>query len=79
MLRVSIIAYLVTGAFLSVAYFDLAYHFFILVPILDRVARDALAQRAADRERAGAAATAPGVAPAVRPRIALTPWRVGVR
>ena len=75
MLRVGIIGYLVTGAFLSVAYFDLAYHFFILVPILDRVARNALQHRAATAEPAAA----PTVTPARKPRIVLRPWWVGAR
>src|SRR6266478_195102 len=38
MLQASIVAYLVTGAFLSVAYFDLAYQLFIIAVILDRLA-----------------------------------------
>jgi putative inorganic carbon (HCO3(-)) transporter len=38
MLQVSILAYLVTGTFLSVAYFDLAYHFFVIAIILKRLA-----------------------------------------
>lgn len=38
MLYVSLIGYLVNGAFLSVAYFDLAYLLLILVPILRKLA-----------------------------------------
>lgn len=38
MLQVSIVAYLVTGIFLSVAYFDLAYQLFALAAILKAVA-----------------------------------------
>jgi putative inorganic carbon (HCO3(-)) transporter len=75
MLRASIIGYLVTGAFLSVAYFDLAYHLLILVPILDRVAKEALERQAQVRD----VATAPTVVSVAKPRIALTPWRLGVR
>ncbi len=42
MLQVSILAYLVTGAFLSVAYFDLAYHLLIIVVILKQLAAQEL-------------------------------------
>jgi putative inorganic carbon (hco3(-)) transporter len=38
MLRVGIVGYLATGAFLSVAYFDLAYHFFVLAILLREMA-----------------------------------------
>jgi probable O-glycosylation ligase (exosortase A-associated) len=38
MLQTSIVAYLVTGAFLSVAYFDLAYHLFIIAAVLRHLA-----------------------------------------
>jgi probable O-glycosylation ligase (exosortase A-associated) len=38
MLTASLIAYLVNGAFLSVAYFDLAYQMLILVPVLSALA-----------------------------------------
>ena len=34
MIQASLVAYLVSGAFLSVAYFDLAYQLFFLVPVL---------------------------------------------
>ena len=39
MLQASLLAYLITGAFLSVAYFDLAYQLLILVIILKGVVR----------------------------------------
>lgn len=38
MLQASIVGYLVTGAFVSAAYFDLAYQLFIVAVILDRLA-----------------------------------------
>jgi probable O-glycosylation ligase (exosortase A-associated) len=38
MLQASLVAYLVTGAFLSAAYFDLAYQLFVAVVILKRLA-----------------------------------------
>jgi probable O-glycosylation ligase (exosortase A-associated) len=38
MIQASLATYLVTGAFLSVAYFDLAYQLMILVPIIHTVA-----------------------------------------
>jgi probable O-glycosylation ligase (exosortase A-associated) len=40
MLRASIVTYLVTGAFLSAAYFDLAYHLLMVVVLLKKVASD---------------------------------------
>jgi probable O-glycosylation ligase (exosortase A-associated) len=43
MLQASIVAYLVTGTFLSVAYFDLAYQLFIIVVILKAILRRELA------------------------------------
>jgi len=52
MIQASILAYLVTGAFLSVAYFDLTYHLFAITIILKGMAR------------AQAPALAPQVAPA---------------
>lgn len=45
MVFVSLIGYLVNGAFLSVAYFDLAYHVLVLVPILRSLAATELAAR----------------------------------
>lgn len=39
MLGAGIVAYLVSGAFLSVAYFDLAWHFFALVVVLKELAK----------------------------------------
>lgn len=41
MIQASVLAYLATGAFLSVAYFDLAYQLFILVPVLHALAAQA--------------------------------------
>jgi probable O-glycosylation ligase (exosortase A-associated) len=43
MIQASLATYLVTGAFLSVAYFDLAYLLLILVPVLHAVAAQELA------------------------------------
>jgi len=42
MLQACLLAYLVTGAFLSVAYFDLAYQLFIIAIILNGMARQAM-------------------------------------
>jgi len=52
MLQASIATYLVTGASLSVAYFDVVYQLFILVPVIHAVAMQQLA--AAAPEDAGA-------------------------
>jgi putative inorganic carbon (HCO3(-)) transporter len=60
MTQVSIIAYLVGGAFLSLAYLDLAYYMVGYVIIADRLVRDAL------RQRAEAAAT--GTVPEMQPQ-----------
>jgi probable O-glycosylation ligase (exosortase A-associated) len=46
MLQASLIAYLATGAFLSVAYFDLAYQLFVIVGILNGMAASQLASPA---------------------------------
>jgi putative inorganic carbon (HCO3(-)) transporter len=46
MLYVSVIGYLVNGAFLSVAYFDLAYQLLILVPVLRSLAAAEFAKSA---------------------------------
>ena len=48
MLRVSIIAYLVTGAFVSVAYFDLAYLLFIVAVLVKALVDQALEGPAAE-------------------------------
>jgi probable O-glycosylation ligase (exosortase A-associated) len=40
MIQASILAYLITGAFLSVAYFDLTYQLFVITIILKRMARE---------------------------------------
>ena len=48
MLYVSLIGYLVNGAFLSVAYFDLAYQLFILVPVLRGLAAAEFARSASE-------------------------------
>lgn len=47
MIQASLATYLVTGAFLSVAYFDLAYQLLILVPVVHAVAKQEIAARAA--------------------------------
>jgi putative inorganic carbon (HCO3(-)) transporter len=73
MLQASLATYLATGAFLSVAYFDLAYLLLILVPVLYTVARQELA---APPEPAPAPPTPPQ--PAVRVR-RLAPARGGTR
>jgi putative inorganic carbon (HCO3(-)) transporter len=46
MLQASIVGYLITGAFLSVAYFDLAYHLFAIVVIVEHLATQALESKA---------------------------------
>jgi len=52
MLQASIVAYLVSGAFLSVAYFDLAYQLFIIVVVLDRLAEQEITAPAPQPEPA---------------------------
>lgn len=47
MIQASLATYLVTGAFLSVAYFDLAYQLLILVPLIHSVALQEIAAKAA--------------------------------
>lgn len=47
MIQASLATYLVTGAFLSVAYFDLAYQLLILVPLIQSVALQEIAAKAA--------------------------------
>ena len=47
MIQASLVTYLVTGAFLSVAYFDLAYQLVILVPLVHSVALQEIAAKAA--------------------------------
>lgn len=47
MLQASIATYLTTGAFLSVAYFDLTYQLLILVPVIYEVARKEVEAQAA--------------------------------
>jgi probable O-glycosylation ligase (exosortase A-associated) len=41
MLQVGLVAYLVSGTFLSLSYFDLPYHFYVIGIILKRLAADA--------------------------------------
>lgn len=47
MIQASLATYLVTGAFLSVAYFDLAYQLLILVPLVHSVALQEIAAKGA--------------------------------
>lgn len=47
MIQASLATYLVTGAFLSVAYFDLAYQLIILVPLIHAVALQEITAKAA--------------------------------
>jgi len=63
MLQASIATYLTTGAFLSVAYFDVAYQIFILVPVIHAVA---LQQLAAGQAEDTGAQPVPAPLPAVR-------------
>jgi probable O-glycosylation ligase (exosortase A-associated) len=61
MLQVSIVAYLVCGVFLSLAYFDLPYHMFVVIVILKHLA---------DRELAALPAPVPApLAPVPLPRM----------
>jgi probable O-glycosylation ligase (exosortase A-associated) len=50
MIQASIATYLTTGAFLSVAYFDLAYQLIILVPVIHAVAQQEIAAKTAMAE-----------------------------
>jgi putative inorganic carbon (HCO3(-)) transporter len=69
MLQVSLSAYLVNGAFLSVAYFDLAYTLVILAPILGAVAAAEAAEPAAHGVAPATAGPVPiGRVRALRPR-----------
>jgi probable O-glycosylation ligase (exosortase A-associated) len=42
MLQAAIVAYLVTGAFMSMAYFDLAYHFLVIAVLVRHIAKQEL-------------------------------------
>ncbi len=55
MLQASLAAYLTTGAFLSVAYFDLAYQLIILVPVIHAVAQQELAPKGTAEAKVAAA------------------------
>ncbi len=66
MIEACLIAYLVTGAFLSVAYFDLAYQLFALVGLLKGLALQA---RTAPAPAPVAIPAAAAVASAIRPRV----------
>jgi probable O-glycosylation ligase (exosortase A-associated) len=63
MIYVSLIGYLVNGAFLSVAYFDLAYQLLILVPILRKMASSETATVQATSDLAVATGSAGSLAP----------------
>lgn len=63
MLQASIATYLTTGAFLSVAYFDVAYQIFILVPVIHAVA---MQQVAAEPAGDTSATPVPAAVPALR-------------
>jgi putative inorganic carbon (HCO3(-)) transporter len=65
MLQISLGAYLINGAFLSVAYFDLAYSLIVLVPILSALAAAEPAEASAPQPAQPA-----GAVPAIgRPRV----------
>jgi probable O-glycosylation ligase (exosortase A-associated) len=59
MIQASLATYLITGAFLSAAYFDLAYQLLILVPVIHTLA----VRQVAEEAPATAPAAAPGVTP----------------
>jgi putative inorganic carbon (hco3(-)) transporter len=59
MLQISLAAYLLNGAFLSVAYFDLAYGLLILVPVLKALAVEKAAASAEASESAAPTAVLP--------------------
>lgn len=63
MLQASIATYLTTGAFLSVAYFDVAYQLFILVPVIHAVA---MQQLTAEPPGDTSAPPVPAAVPALR-------------
>ena len=65
MVQASLATYLITGAFLSAAYFDLAYQLIILVPVIHT-----LALRQVESEAAPAPVAAPSRVPARAPRTA---------
>jgi probable O-glycosylation ligase (exosortase A-associated) len=58
MIQASLATYLVTGAFLSVAYFDLAYQLIILVPLIHTIAQREIAAKATDLAETVPATTA---------------------
>ncbi len=62
MIQASLATYLVTGAFLSVAYFDLTYQLLILVPLIHTLAARQLAEQEAPAVTAPVAARAPRTA-----------------
>ena len=61
MLQASLLAYLITGAFLSVAYFDLAYQLLILVIILKGVVRQQATAASPPAPSGDIRSVAPGV------------------
>jgi probable O-glycosylation ligase (exosortase A-associated) len=65
MIQASLATYLVTGAFLSVAYFDLAYQLIILVPLIHTIAQREIAAKATDLAETVPATTALGSARAI--------------
>lgn len=65
MIQASLATYLVTGAFLSVAYFDLAYQLIILVPVIHAVALQEIAAKGAAATETVSATAALGQARAI--------------
>lgn len=71
MIQASLIAYLVTGAFLSVAYFDLSYQLYIMVGLLKGLVSQQMATAAEGAAAPAAIEPSPAVAtrPLPRPRV----------
>jgi probable O-glycosylation ligase (exosortase A-associated) len=68
MIQASLIAYLVTGAFLSVAYFDLSYQLYIMVGLLKGLVSQQMATAAEGAAAPAAIAPSAAVATRVLPR-----------
>ena len=72
MLRASIVAYLTSGAFLSVAYFDLAYLLFIVVGLVKVLMEREIEARVAKKPASAGASRTPAQ-PRRRPLVSLAP------
>jgi probable O-glycosylation ligase (exosortase A-associated) len=74
MVQVSLVAYLVGGAFLSLAYFDLPYDLLIILVVLRSIVNERVLGTAA--KAADATASGPLLSPGAAPTSALGPHRV---